>query len=129
MEQCSWYILPAGNITTTQTMMDAIRLMVKQKASMLCIVFKSVTLKRPDAYPVSEPAVFISIDRSNLNIPSFGLAMQNDLTLYHGSPGTGKTTTIVRILDHWRKVPEDTETILVAVSTNNAVDNVLEKYL
>lgn len=52
-----------------------------------------------------------------------------DLTLVWGPPGTGKTTTIIHIINQWIGSAKEAEHILVAASTNNALDNVLEKFL
>jgi superfamily I DNA and/or RNA helicase len=73
----------------------------------------------------------IQIDTTHLNSSQARAvldAVRSDLTLVHGPPGTGKTSTVVRIINEWRKHSPE-ESILVTASTNNAVDNVLEKFV
>src|SRR5208282_6458045 len=129
-ERCSWYVLPAGNTTTTRAMINAIRTISKQKSECCAIYSKLIpgVASKPTS-PLEPPP---ALDHSDLNASQLRAvteAVHCDLTLCHGPPGTGKTTTIVRIIDQWRRFAEENEKILVSASTNNAVDNVLEKYL
>ena len=129
-ERCSWYVLPAGNTTTTRAMINAIRKITKQRSECCAIYSKLIPgVASKTMSPLEPPA---ALDHSDLNASQLRAvteAVRCDLTLCHGPPGTGKTTTIVRIIDQWRRSAEENETILVSASTNNAVDNVLEKYL
>ena len=129
-ERCSWYVLPAGNTTTTRAMINAIRTISKQKSECCAIYSKLIPRVASKTTSPLEPPP--ALDHSDLNASQLRAvteAVHCDLTLCHGPPGTGKTTTIVRIIDQWRRFAEENEKILVSASTNNAVDNVLEKYL
>jgi regulator of nonsense transcripts 1 len=53
----------------------------------------------------------------------------NPLTLLHGPPGTGKTTTICGLIYYLRRTWGHRGTILVTAQSNIAVDNVLERSL
>jgi hypothetical protein len=129
-ERCSWYVLPAGNTTTTRAMIHAIRTMAKQKSECCAIYSKLIPgIASKLTGPLEPPDALDHSDLNESQLRAVTEAARCDLTLCHGPPGTGKTTTIVRIIDQWRKSAEENETILVSASTNNAVDNVLEKYL
>jgi superfamily I DNA and/or RNA helicase len=65
------------------------------------------------------------LDDSQLEAIQFSLAVDRPVSLIHGPPGTGKTTTVVSLIQyavhtlHWR--------VLVVAPSNVAVDNVLER--
>ena len=129
-ERCSWYVLPAGNTTTTHAMIRAIRTMAKQKSECCAIYSKLIPgVASKMTSPSEVPAPLSHSDLNASQLRAVTEAVRCDLTLCHGPPGTGKTTTIVRIIDQWRRSAGENEKILVSASTNNAVDNVLEKYL
>ncbi|MEM7029427.1 MAG: AAA domain-containing protein [Chloroflexota bacterium] len=48
----------------------------------------------------------------------------NDVALIHGPPGTGKTTTVVALID---QLVAQKQTVLACAPSNMAVDNLLEK--
>jgi regulator of nonsense transcripts 1 len=54
--------------------------------------------------------------------------MSTKITLLWGPPGTGKTRTVVEILQQLLKAAP-TKRIMVAAPTHNAVDNVLRKFV
>lgn len=66
-----------------------------------------------------------TLDSSQIEAISFALTSNNPVTLIHGPPGTGKTTTITELIrqavhmNHWK--------VLVTAPSNVAVDNVLSK--
>ena len=131
-ERCSWYILPAGNNTTASKMMEAIHMLAEQKHACCRLYTKLIpgimsNISRSD-FNVVHPAT----TKSNLNESQREALVEssrNDLTLVWGPPGTGKTTTVIHIIDLWRKSAKEDDQILVTASTNNAVDNILEKYI
>lgn len=55
-------------------------------------------------------------------------AMTTKVTLLWGPPGTGKTRTVVEILQQLLQAAP-TKRIMVAAPTHNAVDNVLRKFV
>src|SRR5438045_310967 len=127
-ERCSWYILPAGNNTTASAMIEAIRKMAKRKQE--CCKLYGMLLGIPQPSPPNNESSEVASPKLNASQSrAVAEAAQKDLTLIWGPPGTGKTTTIVHIIEKWRQLADDDEHILVAASTNNAVDNVLAKYI
>ena len=131
-ECCSWYILSAGNNTTAKAIIETIRTLAKRKHERCQLYSKIIPGATPTIITPHENEVMATMANSDLNSSqtlAVSMAAQKDLTLIWGPPGTGKTTTIVRIIDDWRRLLHKGERILVAASTNNAVDNVLEKYI
>jgi DNA polymerase III delta prime subunit len=62
-------------------------------------------------------------------IVAMATALLNPLTLLHGPPGTGKTTTICGLIYFLRRQWGHRGRILVTAQSNIAVDNVLEHLL
>jgi len=56
-------------------------------------------------------------------------SMNSPLSLIWGPPGTGKTTVVVQILRRLVRNLKEGSKILMAASTHNAVDNVLERFI
>ena len=133
-DRCSWYVLSAGNTTTTTAMMQAVRALAKEKNN-CCGIFSKVVPGIIDDPPLqTEQSQAPSTTSTDLNLNAsqsraVSEAIREDLTLVWGPPGTGKTTTIVRIINQWHRSLKENQHILVAASTNNAVDNVLEKFV
>jgi len=126
-DRCSWYILPAGNNTTAKGMFSAIRALARRKEE-CCELYGTLIKGTASRLQGSQE---IQIDTTNLNSSQARAvveAVRSDLTLVHGPPGTGKTSTVVRVINEWRKHSPD-ERILVTASTNNAIDNILEKFV
>lgn len=72
------------------------------------------------------PAIFApSLNDSQIEAIRFALAA-DDLSMIHGPPGTGKTTTVVEII---RQVVAKGEKVLACAPSNMAVDNLFEKLL
>ena len=130
LERCSWYLFTAGNNTTANAMLDTIRTLAKEKQER-CRIYP-ILIPRTNSRVPYETENLTAITNSGLNSSQNRAVIESTrkvLTLIWGPPGTGKTTTIVRIISEWRKALGEEERILVAASTNTAVDNVMEKYL
>ena len=131
-EKCPWYIFPAGNNTTASSMIESVTLLARQ-GNQACPIFSSLFGREfPDPalssdVTESHPVCDLGLNASQTR--AVRESMKKNLTLIWGPPGTGKTTTIVQIIERWKSTLGDKERILVAASTNNAVDNVLEKYI
>jgi len=129
-EECSWYIFQAGNNTTTNSMLETIGSLARKGAER-CPIY-SLLFTGEVHTPSPDKGDSRTMDDLDLNASQSHAVLEStkkDLTLIWGPPGTGKTTTIVHIIDEWRTLIGDKDRILVAASTNNAVDNVLEKYV
>ncbi|OLS23458.1 MAG: ATP-dependent RecD-like DNA helicase [Candidatus Heimdallarchaeota archaeon LC_2] len=90
-------------------------------------------LMRPWGLPnvLSAPRTYFNTDISHDNVESHPQATaidialsNNDVTLIHGPPGTGKTTVIVEIIRH---VIANGGRVIMCAPTHVAVDNVLER--
>lgn len=130
IEKCSWFVLRAGNTTTTNAMTDAIRKLAKQRQ--ICCALYPMLVPGLHSSTDSQQTHLAPVNHPNLNasqLRAVTAACEFKITLAWGPPGTGKTTTIVAIIKQWEHMCQEDDVILVAASTNNAVDNVLEKYV
>jgi ATP-dependent RNA/DNA helicase IGHMBP2 len=80
--------------------------------------------------PEFKPAVSATDESSGLNASqreaiAFALSGQ-DVSIIHGPPGTGKTTTVAALI---RQATERGEKVLATAPSNLAVDNLLERLL
>lgn len=129
LEECSWKVTNCGSFVTCKTMFNALSSFATQTESCCKIHDLLLGLARPE--PESDPNNQTYAGREDLN-QSQNLAIQislaNALTCLWGPPGTGKTHTIVVLL---QELLEDLgeRRILVTAPTHNAVDNVLRKFL
>ncbi|GKY95692.1 hypothetical protein MPSEU_000530100 [Mayamaea pseudoterrestris] len=67
------------------------------------------------------------LNESQLDAISFALTDNRPISLIHGPPGTGKTTTVVELIQ--QAVITRGFKVLVAAPSNIAVDNILERLL
>ena len=65
------------------------------------------------------------LDASQLEAISFALQSDRPVSLIHGPPGTGKTTTVAELIHQAVKVHQ--MKVLVTAPSNVAVDNILER--
>ena len=75
--------------------------------------------------PQYNPPFNASLDESQLDAISFALQDDRRISLIHGPPGTGKTTTIAELIQ--QAVQVHGMKVLVAAPSNVAVDNILER--
>merc|ERR1740124_1631352 len=77
--------------------------------------------------PVQRKPFHSGLDSSQLDAVRFALYGDRKISLIHGPPGTGKTTTLAELIHqavhvlHWK--------VLVTAPSNVAVDNVLERLI
>lgn len=131
VEDCSWKLVNCGSYVTTKTMSEALVQFAVEKEK-CCGIYSLLLDIDSDIEPV------IPFETHQDYVPREGLnASQNEavlaaisspLTCLWGPPGTGKTHTIVVILQELLLRYPD-HRILVAAPTHNAVDNVMQKYL
>eukprot|EP00934_Nitzschia_sp_Nitz4_P006912 Nitzschia sp. Nitz4//scaffold37_size175936//112246//115314//NITZ4_002054-RA/size175936-processed-gene-0.227-mRNA-1//-1//CDS//3329549812//6902//frame0 len=67
------------------------------------------------------------LDESQRNAISFALQPDRPISLIHGPPGTGKTTTVAELIQ--QAVHNHGMKVLVAAPSNVAVDNILERLM
>ena len=130
VEDCSWKLTNCGSFVTSQTMIDALCRFSLEPAAHCPIQQQLLGL------PMNDIDAFV--DPANLDLSQYSLnesqntalkaSMVGSLTLLWGPPGTGKSHTIVAILQELLSL-EPTRSILVAAPTHNAVDNVMRKYI
>ena len=90
--------------------------------------FSSVELSLPPSLLGNENNITwfnINLDKSQKHAVEFALK-QKDISIVHGPPGTGKTTTVVEIILQSIKAGSK---ILVCAPSNVAVDNILVKLI
>lgn len=131
VEDCSWRLVNCGSCITTKAMSDALVQFVVEKEE--CCAIYGLILDLPEgtepAPPLETPQDYVPHENLNASQNEAVLAsITSPLTCLWGPPGTGKTHTIVVILQELLiRYPD--HRILVAAPTHNAVDNVMQKYL
>lgn len=130
LEDCSWKLTNCGSFVTSQTMIDAVYRFAVESAAYCPIQPQLLGLPTNDTDALTCPAD-LDLSQYSLN-ESQNAALRasvfGSLTLLWGPPGTGKSHTIVAILQELLS-SEPTQRILVAAPTHNAVDNVMRKYI
>ena len=130
LEDCSWKLTNCGSFVTSQTMIDAICRFALESAEYCPIQQQLLGLPTNDTDALKGPAD-LDLSQYALNESqkaALRASMVGSLTLLWGPPGTGKSHTIVAILQELLSSEPDRR-ILVAAPTHNAVDNVMRKYI
>ena len=130
LEDCSWKLTNCGSFVTSQTMIDAICRFALESAEYCPIQQQLLGLPDNDADALTGAAE-LDVSQYALNesqTAALRASLVGSLTLLWGPPGTGKSHTIVAILQELLS-SEATGRILVAAPTHNAVDNVMRKYI
>jgi len=128
-EKCSWRIQHCGSFVSTGEMLGALTSFYAEKHN-CCRIYDMLTdldgsIEASEAVRlkfIPEPALNESQNRA------LAAAMSAQVTLLWGPPGTGKTRTVVEILQQLLRAAP-TKRILVAAPTHNAVDSVLRKFV
>ena len=130
VEKCAWKMKHCGSAVTTMAMIDATLKLVTEKQT-CCELFDSLANEIPQQEnPMLSGSTigFRSGDLNERQNAAVWTCLNNPLTCLWGPPGTGKTHTIVRLLQALlTNYPDDR--ILVTAPTHNATDNVLQKYI
>ncbi|KAF4628609.1 hypothetical protein G7Y89_g9545 [Cudoniella acicularis] len=128
-KECSWKIKNCGSFVTTKTMFDAVLTLDTQPDR--CYVSEHILGTLESAFSNNDTPTRGYTVNKNLNT-SQNAAVESSLlspfTCLWGPPGTGKTHTIVEIIEELQ-ASAGTKRILVTAPTHNAVDNVMRKYL
>ena len=130
LEDCSWKLTNCGSFVTSQTMIDAICTFALESDEYCPIQQQLLGLPANDTDAITG-AADLDVSQYALNESqnaALRASMVGSLTLLWGPPGTGKSHTIVAILQELLS-SETTGRILVAAPTHNAVDNVMRKYI
>lgn len=129
VEDCSWKVKNCGSFVTCKTMLDALSIFASQTES--CCKIHDQLLGLAKFEPESGPSSQAYAGRSDLNESqnkAVEVSLASSLTCLWGPPGTGKTHTIVVLLQELLQDLGERR-ILVTAPTHNAVDNVLRKFL
>ncbi|KAL9117135.1 MAG: hypothetical protein Q9187_006333, partial [Circinaria calcarea] len=129
VEECSWQVQNCGSFVTSKTTIEALnRFTLEPDTS--CKVHDQLLGLLEHGATVSVEAICYT-ERSDLNESqnaAIKVSLANPLTCLWGPPGTGKTHTIIALLQELLHDGVDRR-ILVTAPTHNAVDNVLRKYV
>ena len=130
LEECSWKLTNCGSFVTSQTMIDAMCRFALESAEYCPIQQQLLGLSTndTDALPGAADLDLSQYALNESQNAALRASMVGSLTLLWGPPGTGKSHTIVAILQELL-ASETTGRILVAAPTHNAVDNVMRKYI
>jgi hypothetical protein len=132
MQDCSWLLKHCGPFITVRATADAM-LELLLRRDQCCGVYENLILPQKfvsgrelaELRNLEHETVKLLNASQNLAVET---ALTSSLTCLWGPPGTGKTTTVVALLqallDHDKQCR-----ILVAAPTHNAVDNVLRQYI
>ncbi|RDW87959.1 hypothetical protein BP5796_03653 [Coleophoma crateriformis] len=127
-EDCLWKIASCKSFVTSKAMFDAVLLFFSQK-SKCCKLYSTLggagssQIKMSQAHRFKPHATLDSGQNKALEA-----AISHDCTFIWGPPGTGRTRTIVAILDQMQTYFKHMR-ILVAAPTHTAVDNILRGYI
>lgn len=130
LEDCSWKLINCGSFVTSQTMIDALCNFALESAT-YCPIQQQLLGLPTDDTDVPTDGADLDLSQYSLNESqntALRASMVGSLTLLWGPPGTGKSHTIVAILQELLS-SEANQRILVAAPTHNAVDNVMRKYI
>ncbi|EJD42902.1 RNA-directed RNA polymerase [Auricularia subglabra TFB-10046 SS5] len=124
-----WDIFDAGSVATTKAMLDAIvKLRAEGKGCCALAPLIDGTAGNEGGFDQSTNVHPWEND-GHLNEGQLAAvkSVESPLSLIWGPPGTGKTTVVLSILELFLRQMPDCK-ILMAASTHNAVDNVLERF-
>ena len=130
VKKCAWKMKHCGSAVTTKAMIDATLKLVSEKQA-CCGIFENIVndrLKQKGSLLHEATAEYHSDDLNERQNIAVSTSLKHPLTLLWGPPGTGKTHTIVRLLQALLERYPD-ERILVTAPTHNATDNILRKYV
>lgn len=129
LKECAWNLCRCGSFVTSKTMFDAVTTFYSEKQSCCGLYASFVGLRDRHARPSDAELPFTP--NKNLNEGqnrALQATMTHPLTFIWGPPGTGKTHSIVVILEQLlNALPQ--KRFLVTAPTHNAVDNILLRFI
>ncbi|CAF4626131.1 unnamed protein product [Rotaria sp. Silwood1] len=129
-DTCLFMIIKMANDVTYRRLKHGLTLMVKQRQGiahhLLDIAFDNADPIPSNFSESTGPSQWFNenLDQSQREAVSFALASR-DISIIHGPPGTGKTTTIVEYI--LQEALKRDAKILCCASSNIAVDNLVER--
>lgn len=128
IEDCSWHVKNCGSFTTCKTMFNALSSFATQTEDCCRIHDQLLGLAEPESDSGPNNQAYTGCDELNKSQnKAIEVSLASPLTCLWGPPGTGKTHTIVVLLQELLENME--RRILVTAPTHNAVDNVLRKFI
>ncbi|CAF3479561.1 unnamed protein product [Adineta steineri] len=129
-DNCLFMIIKMANDVTYRRLKHGLTLMMKQRQGtahhLLDIAFDNADPLPTNFSPNTGPSQWFNenLDESQREAVSFALASR-DISIIHGPPGTGKTTTIVEYI--LQEALKRDAKILCCAPSNIAVDNLVER--
>lgn len=130
VEDCDWEVTNCGSFVTSKSMFDAVKSLAIDAEDCCSIHEQLFGLPANNVSVLDDQYASPYLPRQDLNNSqneAVELSLKSSLTCLWGPPGTGKTHTIVVILQELLLKPS--YRILVSAPTHNAVDNVMRKFL
>ncbi|OQV00754.1 AAA domain-containing protein [Cladophialophora immunda] len=134
LEKTAWTMKHCGSIVNTQSAGEAlVHLLVEKEQS--CSFYHTLLRSKNalteskeggEVLPMQHCEFIEGLNESQSR--AVDVSIKTQLTCLWGPPGTGKTTTIIALLQTLLK-EDKAERILVTAPTHNAVDNVLRQYV
>lgn len=128
--ECDWTLTHCGSFVTSKAMFDAVTAFYIGKTEH-CMLYPLVLgLCEGQFRGADNKLLFRSSTMLNESQnKALEAAMSYPLTFLWGPPGTGKTQTIVVILEQLLKSLPKKKRFLVTAPTHNAVDNILQRFI
>ena len=129
-EQCAWDVMHCGSFVTSKTSLDAVTTFYTKREA--CCRIYGMLLGLPTTEQIELPCVELPVTL----VPSLNTsqnaalmaALRHSLTFIWGPPGTGKTHTIVMIMNQLLEALPRSR-FLITAPTHNAVDNLMRRFL
>lgn len=119
------YVLKTTNTITYQRMESSMRKLAEFDSVPNNKIVQYLLADRP--FLAQKPSNDVSFHNKNLNEPqqdAIRFALANDICIIHGPPGTGKTYTLIELI---QQLCDKGQRILVCGPSNMAVDTILER--
>lgn len=127
---CAWRLTYCGSFVTSNALIDSVLLFYSQHEA-CCKIYESIlgtpSLQHANLSDVELPTkTYFSLNDSQNR--ALAAALRSALTFIWGPPGTGKTHTIVVILENLLTALPECR-FLITAPTHNAVDNLLRRFI
>lgn len=119
------YVLKTTNTITYQRMESSMRKLAEFESAPNNKIVQYLLTSRP--FLAQNPVSDVSFHNQSLNKPqqdAIKFALANDISIIHGPPGTGKTYTLIELIE---QLCDKGQRVLVCGPSNMAVDTILER--